>query len=90
MKIILVFKIFWFHDFDLFQVKVQLIFKCEVDYIMFLILDCLLFWYETVFDFNLLKIILMILVLEYVHISRRSHLLVEISRNKVVVPEGVA
>jgi hypothetical protein len=35
MKIFLVFKIFWFHNFDLFQVKVQLIFKYEVDYIMF-------------------------------------------------------
>jgi hypothetical protein len=32
----------WFHDFDLFQVKVQLIFKFEVDYIVFLILDDLL------------------------------------------------
>jgi hypothetical protein len=70
---------------------VQLIFKFEVDYIVFLILDdLLLFWYEIGFDCNLLKIILMILVLEYVHIARRSHLLVEISRNKVVVPEGVA
>jgi hypothetical protein len=35
MKIFLVFKIFWFHNCDLFQVKVQLVFKCEVDYIMF-------------------------------------------------------
>lgn len=33
----------------------------------------------------------MILVLGYVHIARRSRLVVnEISRNKVVVPEGVA
>jgi hypothetical protein len=39
MKIFLVFKIFWFHNFDFFQVKVQLIFKFEVDYIMFLSLD---------------------------------------------------
>jgi hypothetical protein len=43
MKIFLVFKIFWFHNFDLFQVKVQLIFKFEVDYIMFFILDYSLF-----------------------------------------------
>lgn len=33
----------------------------------------------------------MIWVLRYVHIARRSRLVVdEISRNKVVVPEGVA
>jgi hypothetical protein len=35
MKIFSVFKIFWFQNCDLFQVKVQLVFKCEVDYIMF-------------------------------------------------------
>jgi len=33
----------------------------------------------------------MILVLGYVHIARRSRLIInEISRNKVVVPEGAA
>jgi hypothetical protein len=37
MKIFLVFKIFWSQNCDLFQVKVQLVFKFEVDYIMFLI-----------------------------------------------------
>jgi hypothetical protein len=76
MKIFSVFKIFWFHNFDLFQVKVQLIFKFEVDYIMFLILDySLLFLYEIGFDCNLLKIVLMILVLEYVHIARQNLIL---------------
>jgi hypothetical protein len=35
MKIFLAFIIFWFHNFDLFQGKVQLIFKFEVDYIVF-------------------------------------------------------
>jgi hypothetical protein len=35
MKIFLVFKIFWSQNCDLFQVRVQLMFKCEVDYIMF-------------------------------------------------------
>jgi hypothetical protein len=39
MKIFLAFIISWFHNFDLFQVKVQIIFKFEVDYIVFLILD---------------------------------------------------
>jgi hypothetical protein len=34
------------------------------------------------------KIVLMVLVLEYVHIARRSYCFVEISRNTVAVPEG--
>jgi hypothetical protein len=74
MKIFLAFIIFWFHNFDLFQVKVKLIFKFEVNNIVFLILDySLLFWYEIRFDCNLLKIVLMLLVLEYVHIARLKY-----------------
>jgi hypothetical protein len=38
----------------------------------------LLFGYNIAFDCNLLKIVLMILVLEYVHIARRPQFLVEI------------
>jgi hypothetical protein len=70
-------------------VFIALFLSFEVDYIMFLDYS-LLFGYEIGFDCNLLKIVLMILVLEYIHITRRSHLLVEIIRNKVVVPDGVA
>jgi hypothetical protein len=48
MKISLVFLIFWLPYFGLFQVKVQFIFKCEVDYIVFmnfgLLVGILLVW----------------------------------------------
>jgi hypothetical protein len=54
---------------------VQLLFKCGGG--LHLVVDIgllvVIYWYEIGFDCNLLKIVLMIVVLVYVHIARRSH-----------------
>jgi hypothetical protein len=75
VRIIFSVLIFFFHYFDLFQVKVQLLFKCGGG--LHLVVDIgllvVIYRYESGFDCNLLKIVLMIMVLVYVHIARRSH-----------------
>lgn len=65
--------IFSFLYFGLFQVKVQLLFKLVVDYIVINFwIVCWNFFHEIGFDCNCLKIVFVILVLKYVHIARRS------------------
>lgn len=85
--------IFLFLYFDLFQVKVQLVSKCY-----WWITLVFVVWIVSRITGMKLDLIVMFcrlfswyLVLRYVHIARRSRLVVnEISRNKVVVPEGAA
>lgn len=50
----------------------------------------MIYLYESRFDCNLLKIVLMAMALEYLHIARRSDYLAEISRNRVAAPEAAA
>jgi hypothetical protein len=63
-----------------------------MDYIVLCCLDCWLnYWYEIGFDCNVLKIVFVIFGSKIcTRCPSLSFVVNEISRNKVVVPEGVA